>query len=213
MTPVLRYFKNSYRKKNKHRYSVWTGIPPSTNIYIYIYIIIVTIYIYIYIYKTFLNYYNLILVWNIIQTNMTTDRLCESQYATLINCIFLCKNRWHYQINLNIYRNKNTYTLPLWAQVWRWWCVTSSPAVGSCSGPAAFLCLAPSAYTAAVYRCTSWAWPAGAAEHKADEGGVIRGRGLAEAFIASAVSLTTKGQFHIQLIRKHDRHHKGHMHI
>ncbi len=31
MTPVLRYFKNSYRKKNKHRYSVWTGIPPSTN--------------------------------------------------------------------------------------------------------------------------------------------------------------------------------------
>ncbi len=67
---------------------------------------------------------------------------------------------------LNIYRNipsppKTTYTLPLWAQVWRWWCVTSPPAVGSCSGPAAFLCLAPSAYTAAVYRCTSWAWPAG----------------------------------------------------
>ncbi len=30
MTPVLRYFKNSYRKKNKHRYSVWTGIPPSS---------------------------------------------------------------------------------------------------------------------------------------------------------------------------------------
>ncbi len=30
MTPVLRYFKNSYHKKNKHRYSVWTGIPPST---------------------------------------------------------------------------------------------------------------------------------------------------------------------------------------
>ncbi len=33
MTPVLRYFKNSYRKKNKHRYSVWTGIPPSTKRY------------------------------------------------------------------------------------------------------------------------------------------------------------------------------------
>ncbi len=33
MTPVLRYFKNSYRKKNKHRYSVWTGIPPSSTIY------------------------------------------------------------------------------------------------------------------------------------------------------------------------------------
>ncbi len=31
MTPVLRYFKNSYRKKNKHRYSVWTGIPPSSS--------------------------------------------------------------------------------------------------------------------------------------------------------------------------------------
>ncbi len=30
MTPVLRYFQNSYRKKNKHRYSVWTGIPPSS---------------------------------------------------------------------------------------------------------------------------------------------------------------------------------------
>ncbi len=28
--PVLRYFKNSYHKKNKHRYSVWTGILPST---------------------------------------------------------------------------------------------------------------------------------------------------------------------------------------
>ncbi len=33
MTPVLRYFKNSYRKKNKHRYSVWTGIPPSSSRY------------------------------------------------------------------------------------------------------------------------------------------------------------------------------------
>ncbi len=32
MTPVLRYFKNSYRKKNKHRYSVWTGIPPSSTL-------------------------------------------------------------------------------------------------------------------------------------------------------------------------------------
>ncbi len=32
MTPVLRYFKNSYRKKKKHRYSVWTGIPPSSSI-------------------------------------------------------------------------------------------------------------------------------------------------------------------------------------
>ncbi len=31
MTPVLRYLKNSYHKKNKHRYLVWTGIPPSTN--------------------------------------------------------------------------------------------------------------------------------------------------------------------------------------
>ncbi len=42
MTPVLRYFKNSYRKKNKHRYPVWTGIPPSTradhfcNVFVYI---------------------------------------------------------------------------------------------------------------------------------------------------------------------------------
>ncbi len=29
--PVLRYLKNWYHKKNKHRYSVWTSIPPSTN--------------------------------------------------------------------------------------------------------------------------------------------------------------------------------------
>ncbi len=31
MTPVLWYLKNVYHKKNKHRYSVWTGIPPSTS--------------------------------------------------------------------------------------------------------------------------------------------------------------------------------------
>ncbi len=30
MTPVLRYFKNEYHKKNKNRYSLWTGIPPRT---------------------------------------------------------------------------------------------------------------------------------------------------------------------------------------
>lgn len=102
--------------------------------------------------------------------------LAYSQYATLINCIFCVKTGDIIKV-LNIYSNTNTYTLPLWAQVWRWWCVTSPPAVGSCSGPAAFLCLAPSAYTAAVYRCTSWAWPAGAAEHKADEGGAVRGAG------------------------------------
>ncbi len=32
MTPVLRYYKNLYHKKNKHRYSVWTGIPSSTTL-------------------------------------------------------------------------------------------------------------------------------------------------------------------------------------
>lgn len=31
-TPVLRYMKVFYRKKNKYRYSVWTGLPPSTNL-------------------------------------------------------------------------------------------------------------------------------------------------------------------------------------
>ncbi len=32
MTPVLRYYKNLYHKKNKHRYLVWTGIPSSTTL-------------------------------------------------------------------------------------------------------------------------------------------------------------------------------------
>lgn len=124
---------------------------------------------------------------------------------------------------LIIYRNipsppKTTYTLPLWAQVWRWWCVTSPPAVGSCSGPAAFLCLAPSAYTAAVYRCTSWAWPAGGSRAQSRWGRGRQGGGVCtRPLLPLRVSLLTKGQFPIQLIRKllheHDRHHKGPMHI
>lgn len=107
---------------------------------------------------------------------------------------------------LNIYRNlpsppkKQKHTLPLWAQVWRWWCVTSPPAVGSCSVLVAFLCLAPSAYTAAVYRCTSWAWPAGGSRAQStwgrgrQEGGVCK-----RPFLPLRVSHTTKWQFHIQL--------------
>lgn len=31
-TPVLRYMKIFYHKKNKYRYLVWTGLPPSTNL-------------------------------------------------------------------------------------------------------------------------------------------------------------------------------------
>lgn len=112
-------------------------------------------------------------------------------------------------------QDRGNDNVPGWAPVAGWWCVTSLVSVGSCPGPRAAPSLAPSACTAAVYRCISSASPAGSnmGWAQAEKGLIL----LASIRRNNTVSMETRRiyilYFLIKVIRTDTTHHLLNMHF